>query len=160
MQQDVDQSFFKEDMRHEISDFVDTSTVEVVPRSTVPPNNPPLQAICSFHHKRAPDWCIQKYRSRVCPNGGMQVEGISFWETYAPVVSWRTVCLTLILSLLSGLKSRQVDNVSACTQAPLDCELFMNIPPGFVIQNGKLVFSRSSNKGNSQSHILQIKTSR
>ncbi len=58
----------------------------------------------------------------------MQVEGINFWATYAPVVSWRTVRLTLILSLLSGLKSRQVDYVSAYTQAPIDCDLYMNIP--------------------------------
>jgi hypothetical protein len=136
MQQDVDRSFFEEDMRHEISDLVDTSTVEVVSRSTVPPNNPPLQAIWSFRRKRAPDWSIWKYRYHVCPNGGMQVEGVNFWETYAPVVSWCTVCLTLILSLLSGLKSRQVDYVSAYTQAPLDCELFINIPPGFIVQNG------------------------
>jgi len=87
----------------------------------------------------------------------MQVEGINFWATYAPVVSWRTVCLTLILSLLSGLKSRQVDYVSAYTQAPIDCDLYMNIPPGFIVNDNNLTFTRSSTKGNSSDYVLHIK---
>jgi hypothetical protein len=63
----------------------------------------------------------------------------------------------LILSLLSGLKSRQVDYVSAYTQAPLDCELYMTIPPGFIVQSNKLVFTRSSTRGNSSEYVLRLK---
>jgi hypothetical protein len=87
----------------------------------------------------------------------MQIEGIKFWETYAPVVSWRTTRLIFILSLLSGLKSHQVDYVSDYTQAPLHCELFMNIPPGFIVGNNKLVFTSSSTKGNSTDYVLRLK---
>ena len=35
------------------------------------------------------------------------MEGIDFFETYAPVVQWTTVRLMLILEVLLGLKSRQ-----------------------------------------------------
>jgi hypothetical protein len=102
--------------------------VELPPQSLVPPENKPLQPSLSFRCKRTPDWSILNYISRICPDGGMHVEGIKYWATYAPVISWRMVRLTLILSLLSALKSRQVDYVSAYTQAPFDCDLYMNIP--------------------------------
>jgi hypothetical protein len=106
---------------------------------------------------RAPDWSIIKYKSRLCPKGSMQVEGVNFWATYAPVISWQTICLTLILSLLSGLTSHQVDYVSAYTQAPLDCDLYMNIPVGFIMQNDQLILMRSSTKGYSSDFVLCIK---
>ena len=60
------------------------------------------------------------------------------------------------MSLLSGLKSHQVDYVSAYTQAPLDCELYMNIPPGFIVKNGTLEFSSSSTKGSHEDYILRL----
>jgi hypothetical protein len=119
LQSDPDKHHFDQDMIREVTDLLASSTLEVIPRHTIPSDNPPLQPIWSFRRKRPPDWSILKYKAR-CPNGGKQIEGINFWETYAPVVSWRTVHLTLILSLLSGLKSRQVDYVSAYTQAPLE----------------------------------------
>jgi hypothetical protein len=65
----------------------------------------------------------------------MQIEGINYLATYALIVSLQTVCFTLILSLLPGLKSRQVNYMSAYTQAPLDCTL-----PGFIVTNGHLHF--------------------
>jgi hypothetical protein len=157
MQRAPDREDFETDMQREVSDLLTSDTLELTPRSSLSPENHPLQPIWSFRRKRAPDWTILKHRSRVCPHGGMQIEGVNFWETHAPVVSWRTVCLTLILSLLSGLKSRQVDYVSAYTQAPLDCELFLNIPPGFVVQDNNLVFTRSSTKCNSTDYVLRIK---
>jgi hypothetical protein len=147
---DPDCNHFEHDMRRERSDLFASDTLEVIPRSSIPSDNKPLQAIWSFRRKRRPDWTIAKYKARLCPHGGQQIEGINYWETYAPVVSWRTVRLTLVLSLLSGLKSRQVDYVSAYTQAPLDCELFLNIPPGFSIANGSLSYSEHQQKLGSQ----------
>ncbi len=130
-----------------MTDLMATNTLEIVPRSSVPSDNPPVPAIWSFRRKRRPDRTISKHRSRVRPHGGHQIEGVNYLDTYAPVMSWRTVCLTLILSLLSGLKSHQVDYVFAYTQAPLDCELFLNIPAGFTDHNNNLIFSSSSTKG-------------
>jgi hypothetical protein len=45
----------------------------------------------------------------------MQIENVNYWANYAPLISWRAIMLTLILSLLSVLKSRQVNYVSAYT---------------------------------------------
>jgi hypothetical protein len=76
---------------------------------------------------------------------------------YAPVVNWQTVRLALILSLLSNLKSCQVDYVNAYTQAPADCDIYMNIPPGFVVDNNHIIFSQSSTPANSKEYVLRLK---
>jgi hypothetical protein len=157
MQHDPDRPHFEKDMQREIHDLFASDTVEITPRSSLPPNVKPLKAIWSFRRKRAPDWTILKHKSRICPDGGEQIEGLNFWETYAPVVSWRTVRLILTLSLLADLKSRQVDYVQAYTQAPADCDLFMNIPAGFIVEHNKLIFTSSSTKNNSANHVLRIK---
>jgi hypothetical protein len=157
MQRNPDRPHFEAEMRREVTDLLSTDTVEIVSRSTIPSDNPPLPVIWSFPRKRRPDWTISKYRSRACPHGRHQIEGVNYWDTYAPVFSWWTVRLTLILSLLSCLKSHQVDYVSAYTQAPLDCELFLNIPPGFTVHNNELIFAHSSTKGINKDWALKFK---
>jgi hypothetical protein len=134
-------------------DLLTTNTVKIVKHSAVPPR----QVIWSFWRKRLPDWTIQKYKAHCCAHGSMQEEGINFWETYAPTVSGHTLWLTLILSLITGLKRKQVKYVSAYTQAPLICEISTNIPHSIVIQNNNLVFITSSTKGNRTEYILHLK---
>jgi hypothetical protein len=157
MLKDPDRSSFESDMQRKVSDLLRTETIEITPRSIVPSGLKILQVIWSFRRKRAPDWSIIKYKSRLCPHGGQQIEGEHFWETYSPVINWRTVRLVLILSLLSNLQSHQVDYINAFTQAPADCDIFMNIPPGFIVENNTLTFSHSSTKNNSNDYVLCIK---
>jgi hypothetical protein len=40
---------------------------------------------------------------------------------------------------------------------PLDCELFLNIPPGFTVHNNKLIFSGSFTKGINKDGALKLK---
>jgi len=47
------------------------------------------------------------------------LEGIDFFETYAPVVQWTTVRLMLILDVLLNLKSKQGDVTAAFLQAEI-----------------------------------------
>lgn len=157
MQKDPDRSSFEKDMRRELSDLVASDTVEITPRSSFPFGTRVLQAIWSFRQKRAPDWSILKHKARICPHDGEQVEGLNYWDTYAPAVSWHTVRLVLVLSLLADLKSRQIDYVNAFTQAPADCDIFMNIPIGFIVKNGTLHFTTDSTKNNSCDFVLRIK---
>jgi hypothetical protein len=157
MLRDPDRPLFETDMHREISDLLCTGTVEITLRSCVPLGLKILPAIWSFRRKRAPDWSILKHKARVCPHGGHQVEGEHFWETYAPVINWRTVRLVLILSLLADLKSRQIDYVNAYTQAPADCDIFMSIPAGFTVQDNTLNFTGTNIKNDSSDYVLRIK---
>jgi hypothetical protein len=61
----------------------------------------------AFKCKQYPDGWIKKFKARFCAKGNKQLEGIDFFETYAPVVQWTTIRLIFILEILLGLKSKQ-----------------------------------------------------
>jgi hypothetical protein len=65
--------------------------------------------------------------------------GHDYWETYAPVVSWSTVHLVLLLSTILHLKSRQVDYTQAFPQTELADPVFMRPPQGWHIDKDGLL---------------------
>jgi hypothetical protein len=138
MIKDSNRSLFEQDMDREVSDLLQSKTVAIVDKSPIFSDLTILPAVWSFHCKRVPDWTVIKHKARLCPYGGKQIEGQHFWATYAPVVNWRTIHLVLILSILSNLKSCQIDYVNAFMQVPADCDIFMKIPAGFTVQNDTL----------------------
>ena len=54
-----------------------------------------------------------------------------YWDTYAPVVTWQMVRFFLILSILLGWQSRQLDFVMAYHQVPAELSLYMRLPQGY-----------------------------
>ena len=79
-----------------------------------------LDGTCAFKVKRFPDGLIKKFKARFCARGDQQIEGIDFFETYAPVVQWTAVCLMLILEVLLDLKSKQGDVTAAFLHADVE----------------------------------------
>ena len=65
------------------------------------------------------------------------------FETYAPVVSWITICLLLVISIILQLQTQQVDYVNAFCQAPLDQTVFVELPSGFEVSNKVLLLQQS-----------------
>ena len=57
-------------------------------------------------------------------------------ESYAPVVSWSSVRLFLVLSILLGWETVSVDWANAFVQATLDKPIFMSTPRGFMNKYG------------------------
>jgi hypothetical protein len=129
-----DREKFVEAMQKEMSGIWEI--MEVVPWTTIPKETKRLPAIWAFQRKRNPDWSINKWKARLNAHGGKQLQGVNYWDTYAPVVNWSTVRLVMILSLLNGFHSRQVDFVQAYTQAPLDCPIYLEVPAGYDIVDG------------------------
>ena len=78
--------------------------------------------------KRTPDGLPTKKKARFCVRGDLQNDDV---ESYSPVVQWSSVRLMLILSIVHGLETRQVDYVNAFAQADLDREVFIEIPEGY-----------------------------
>jgi hypothetical protein len=156
MRKAPDREKFEQDMQREIKDLLASQSMRIVLRSSTPKDSKAVPVIWSFRHKRAPDWSIIKWKARLCPHGGKQVEGINFWATYAPIVTWSTTRLILILSLITGMKSRQIDYIQAYTQAPVDCEFFMHISAQFIVENGTLKFTSEPTPGNSDVYVILI----
>jgi hypothetical protein len=92
----------------------------------------------AFKCKCYPDGLIKKFKARFCAPGDQQLEGIDFFETYAPVVQWTTICLMFVLEVLLGLKSLQVNVTCAFLHADLEEneKVYVNMPMGFA-QYGK-----------------------
>ena len=60
-----------------------------------------------------------------------QVEGINFFETFAPVVQWSTIRLLLVLSQPLQFSTAQVDYTAAFVQAKIDEDVYVQMPRGF-----------------------------
>ena len=94
-----------------------------------------MQVIAStwaFKLKRFPDGLLRKLKSRFCVRGDLQkkIEDEAF-DTFAPVVSWNTVRILLILSVILELETKQVDYVNAFCQAPLTKPVYIQPPAGW-----------------------------
>jgi hypothetical protein len=90
-----------------------------------------IMSIWSFKRKRYPDGTLNKHKARVCAHGGMQTWGQNYWETYAPVVNWASVCILLAVAKIHSLSSNSIDFVLAFPQADLEVPVFMELPLGF-----------------------------
>ena len=100
----------------EIETLVDMEAWEVVDREE---GMNVIDSIWAFKLKRFPDGLIKKFKARFCARGDQQLEGIDFFETYAPVVQWTTVRMMLILEILLNLKSKQGNVTAAFLHAKL-----------------------------------------
>ena len=79
-----------------------------------------LPSTWAFKCKRFPDGTMRKLKARFCVRGDMQQEGVDYFDTFAPVVSWTTVRLLLVMSIMFDLATKQVDYTCAFLHAPID----------------------------------------
>ena len=78
---------FEEQMQQEIQRMFKNDVFRLYPKHQVPRYKSILPVIWSFRRTRTPDGSVYRHRARLCVHGGIQQEGIDFFDTYAPVVS-------------------------------------------------------------------------
>ncbi|KAL7532071.1 hypothetical protein ACHAXR_006179 [Thalassiosira sp. AJA248-18] len=115
---------------------IEVATLEKMDAWSVKERTPEMNVLPStwaFKCKRYPDGLIKKFKARFCARGDRQIEGIDYFETYAPVVMWVTVRLLLILECLLGLVSKQGDVTCAFLHAHLEEgeDVYLHMPRGF-----------------------------
>ena len=137
---------YRRAMEEEMDSMENLDPWDCVPRSeAIEKKANILPSTWAFKCKRYPDGRVKKLKARWCIRGDRQIEGVDFFETYAPVVSWSTVRLLLILSIVLGLATKQVDYTLAFVQADLNEEVFCEMPkgferPGYVLKLKKSVY--------------------
>ena len=108
---------------------------EPIPLNEVPKGTKLLNMVWSMRRKRKiKTQEVSKWKAWLNVHGGQQEHGVHYWDTYAPVVTWKTVRLLLILSLVLGWKSHQLDFVMAYPQAPAEMPLHMRFAPGIQVR--------------------------
>ena len=141
-----DRDMFIEAMRKEVKDQAENGNFSVVRKDTIPKEKNILKAVWQMRRKRdIKTRAIKKYKARLNIDGSRMVRGIDYDETYAPVASWKTIRLLLTLALSNNWHTRQLDYVLAFPQAPAERNLYMEIPKGFTLDEGK-----------SDDYVLQI----
>jgi hypothetical protein len=58
-----------------------------------------ISTVWASKRKRFPDRSIRKLKARLCAGGFKQVEGRDYFETFAPVVQWLTVCFIFVMTI-------------------------------------------------------------
>jgi histone deacetylase 1/2 len=132
-------------MQKEMAQLEEKQPWDVIPLDAVPEGANILDSVWAFKRKRFPDGRVRKLKARFCVRGDQQIEGVDFFDTFAPVVAWSTVRLLLILSVILGLATKQVDYTLAFVQADLDDEVYVRMPklfeqPGHVFKLKKSVY--------------------
>jgi hypothetical protein len=70
---------------------------------------------------------------------------MNYFNTYASVVTWFAFRIIMVLALLFGHALRQIDFIHAYPQAPIEQDMYMELPLSF-----------KSIHGNLNDHVLQL----
>ena len=122
---------FVKAMQKEINEHEEQEHWTIMERRDIPPGTKTIMSIWSFKRKRFPNGELNKHKTRICANGGMQTWGQNYWETYAPVVNWAIVSIMLAVAKIHDLPSKSIDFVLAFPQADLEVPVYMELPMGF-----------------------------
>ena len=98
-------------MEVELADHEECNHWTLMERKDLPIGTKTIMAIWSFKRKRFPDGTLNKHKARLCAHSGQQTWGLDYWDTYAPVVTWASVPLLLIVAKIHGLQSKSIDFV-------------------------------------------------
>ena len=99
---------FEKAMDAEVDQLRKHKTWTGVKLSHLPAKANVLPGTWAFKVKRYPDGRFRKFKARFCDQGDRQIEGVDYFKKYAPVVSWSTVRLMLVLAASCGLETQQV----------------------------------------------------
>jgi hypothetical protein len=129
-----DKKQFIEAMQKEIEAHEKRGHWEVISKSKVPDDMPILPAVWAMRRKRRiATRQVYKWKARINIDGSKQVRGVNYWDTFAPVASWSSIRLLLVMSLINNWHTKQIDYVQAYTQADVECDMYMKIPKGFEV---------------------------
>ena len=93
-----------------------------------------LNSIWAMRHKKfIGTGKMRKYKMRLQAHGGQQNHGVSYWESFAPVVMVTTIQLILNMILKQGRKYIQLDFFLAYPHANVEGTIYMRLPRGFKL---------------------------
>ena len=90
----------------ELNDHFENKHWGLRKRSTLPKNTKVLPTVWSMKRKRRIlTGEVYKYKAWINVHGDKQEEGIHYWETHSPVVTWMAIRIMLVLCLVHGWHS-------------------------------------------------------
>lgn len=81
--------------------------------------------------KHGADESVERYKARFLAKGFLQVEGIDYEETFAPVVRYSSIRTILALAVQMGWKIHQMGAKTTFLNEVVEEEIYMEQPEGF-----------------------------
>ena len=82
-------------------------------------------------------------KARFCCQGDKKVHGVDYFDTYSPVVYWTKVRIILILSLILGLDTKQIDYTCDFLHTLITEDVYVCMSRGFKEEGKVLKLQRS-----------------
>lgn len=120
--------FWQQAAKKEIAGWITNQSYEMV---ELPKEGYALNHRWLFSIKYGPDGRLLKHKARVVVRGDNQREGIDYADTFAPVGKMPSFRLLFSKAVQEGRQIHHLDVSTAFLAAPLEEEIFMQIPPGF-----------------------------
>ncbi|CAI7860761.1 unnamed protein product [Closterium sp. NIES-53] len=120
---------WREAMDKELKALQECNTWKVVPIG-VARNKTILTGKWVFRVKTKADGTIDKFKARWVVRGFDQEHGRDFTETFAPVSRHTSLRILLAIAAMKKKKLRQIDVANAFLYAPVDAEIFVELPHG------------------------------
>jgi hypothetical protein len=121
----------------EVNGHVNNNHWRLTKRSKVPSDVEVVPSVWSLQRKRdITTNKIKKYKARLNLHGGKQVFGLNYYETYASVVTWFSIRLSIVLGIIFCWVLHQMDFIMAYPQAPIKCGMYMELPQGIQVSEG------------------------
>jgi hypothetical protein len=75
---------------------------------------------------------VVRYKCRFVCKGFMQIYGVDYFDTYAPVAAFKSIKLILCIAAIRDLECKQYDVETAFLNAEMDVPVYVHQPEGFV----------------------------
>ena len=112
-----------------------TTTVHDI--SHLPAERQPVGSKWVFKVKHNADGSVERCKGCIVANGYLQIEGLDYDETCAPVTGYDSLRLIIALTIHLGLDTDRLDIKSAFLNGDIVEEICMVPPPGIGL-NGKI----------------------
>ena len=140
-----DRDKFLQSMDEEVRDHEQRGHWIIIPKDQVPKGTTILPMVWAMKRKRKIQTNkIYKWKSRLNVGGHKQTHGENYWDTHSPTLAWPIIRLFLIISVIRGWVTRQLDFVQAYPQADAECPMYLHLPPGY------------NYKGTRGQHVLKL----
>jgi hypothetical protein len=137
---------FVEAVIKELNGHIDNDHWKLIPRTEVPEGTEVVPSVWVMQRKQDLTMVrVTKHKARLNLHGGKQEFGTNYYKTYVPVVTWFAIQLFIVFGILFNWTLRQVDFVMAYPQAPIEMDMYMELPTGILTKHR-----------NSKDHILKL----
>ncbi|KAH9090111.1 hypothetical protein Ae201684P_014863 [Aphanomyces euteiches] len=132
---DVDKSEYRRDWieatNTEYQAMLHNSVWELVP---LPADRKALKCKWVWKAKYDADGSLERFKARLCPKGYLQIAGVDFTDTYAPVLRLDSLRLLCALVATLDLETAQLDVKTAFLNGDLDEDIYMEQPERYQVE--------------------------